>query len=166
MKINEPVTGREISMRDDMIIVSKTDLKGLITYANSAFIEIAGFSEAELIGKNHNILRHPDMPPAAFQDLWDTLRAGKPWTGIVKNRAKNGDHYWVQANVTPLYSNGHIVEYMSVRRRATPEQVRDAELLYAQINQGKLPRAPLWKLFNPVASLKLSHKMIAGGLLL
>ncbi|MEN8177999.1 MAG: methyl-accepting chemotaxis protein [Pseudomonadota bacterium] len=166
MKINEPVTGREIPMRDDMIIVSKTDLKGLITYANSTFMEIAGFSEAELIGKNHNIVRHPDMPAAAFQDLWDTLQAGKPWTGIVKNRAKNGDHYWVQANVTPLYSNGHIAEYMSVRRRATPEQVRGAELLYAQINQGKLPRAPLWKRFNPFASLKLSHKMIAGGLLL
>ncbi|KRT56418.1 PAS domain-containing protein [endosymbiont of Ridgeia piscesae] len=103
MKVNQPVTGVEIPLQEDTIIVSTTDLKGMITSANGAFIEISGFSEAELLGRNHNIVRHPDVPAAAFQDLWDTIKRGHPWTGIVKNRAKSGDHYWVKANVTPIY---------------------------------------------------------------
>jgi methyl-accepting chemotaxis protein len=159
MKINEPVTGREISMRDEMIIVSKTDLKGLITYANSAFIEIAGFSEAELIGKNHNIVRHSDMPAAAFQDLWDTVRAGSPWTGIVKNRAKNGDHYWVKANVTPVYESGRIHEYMSVRIKPTPQEVQDAENLYRAMNSGSYKGEGWLKgMVGKVANLRLMNK--------
>jgi len=97
MKRNFPVTGRENDYPDSITIISTTDIKGIITYANQGFIDIAGFSEEELIGKNHNIVRHPDMPPAAFQHLWDTIKAGQPWRGIVKNRCKNGDHYWVDA---------------------------------------------------------------------
>ena len=102
MKKNLPVTNHEIEYRDDQMIVSETDLKGIITYCNKDFIDISGFTEAELIGKNHNLVRHPDMPPAAFEDLWNTIKAGRPWRGIVKNRAKNGDFYWVEANVTPI----------------------------------------------------------------
>lgn len=136
MKINEPNTGKEIPMPDDMIIVSRTDLKGMITYADSAFVEMAGFSEAELIGKNHNIIRHPDVPAAAFKDLWVTIQAGNPWTGIVKNRAKNGDHYWVKANVIPIFEHGQVKEYMSVRTKPTQDEVRGAESLYAAINGG------------------------------
>ncbi len=136
MKVNQPVTGVEIPLQEDTIIVSTTDLKGMITSANGAFIEISGFSEAELLGRNHNIVRHPDVPAAAFQDLWDTIKKGHPWTGIVKNRAKSGDHYWVKANVTPIYQNGQVVEYMSVRTKPTAEEVEGAEVLYRAINSG------------------------------
>ena len=102
MKINLPVTNNEIPLRDDIMIVSMTDLKGIITYVNKDFLEVSGFTEEELIGKNHNIVRHPDMPVEAFQDLWDVLKAGRPWNGFVKNRCKNGDYYWIEANATPI----------------------------------------------------------------
>ena len=110
MKINEPVTQKEVKMKQGSILVSKTNLKGIITYVNRDFVEISGFSAAELIGKNHNVVRHPDMPAAAFQWLWDDVKAGIPWTAPVKNRAKSGDHYWVMANVSPIYEDGKIVD--------------------------------------------------------
>ena len=137
MKNNQPVTQQEVMMREGSVLVSKTDLKGRITYVNQDFIDISGFSEPELIGKNHNMVRHPDMPPAAFKWLWDDLRAGKPWTAPIKNRCKNGDHYWVIANVSPIYQNGKIVEYMSVRSVPSREQVAEAEKLYTDLNAGK-----------------------------
>ena len=93
MKTNLPVTGVERDYPDDANILSTTDPKGRITYANAEFVEVSGFSEGELLGKSHNIVRHPDMPPAAFENLWSCLKSGKPWMGIVKNRVKNGDHY-------------------------------------------------------------------------
>ena len=93
MKINLPVTQNEVELRDDTLIVSRTDLKGQITYINKDFLDISGFTEDELIGKAHNIVRHPDMPAEAFADFWTTLKAGRPWTGYVKNRCKNGDFY-------------------------------------------------------------------------
>lgn len=136
MKINHPVTDHQVHMREGGVIVSKTNLKGAITYVNQDFIDISGFSEIELMGKNHNMVRHPDMPPVAFQDLWDTVKLGKPWMGIVKNRCKNGDYYWVEANVTPIYSNGQITEYMSVRKIPTQQQIEAAEGLYKQLNAG------------------------------
>ncbi|MDH5353448.1 MAG: methyl-accepting chemotaxis protein [Gammaproteobacteria bacterium] len=136
MKINHPVTDRQVHMREGSVIVSRTDLKGAITYVNQDFLDISGFTEIELMGKNHNIVRHPDMPPAAFQDLWDTVKLGRPWMGIVKNRCKNGDYYWVEANVTPIYSNGQITEYMSVRKIPTSQQIEAAEGLYRQLNAG------------------------------
>jgi len=142
MKINEPVTQREIEFPQGSILVSKTDTKGIITYCNRAFIDISGFAEQELIGKNHNLVRHPDMPAAAFQDLWDTVRAGKPWTGIVKNRAKNGDHYWVKANVSPIYNAGRIQEFISVRSMPSREEIMDAEALYRDINAGSADLGP------------------------
>ena len=145
MKINEPVTQKEVDFPKDSILVSKTDTKGIITYCNRAFIEISGFSEKELMGKNHNMVRHPDMPAAAFKDLWDTVQQDKPWTGIVKNRAKNGDHYWVKANVSPIYQNGRIVEYISVRTEPTREEINGAEALYRELNAGRATLAPSLK---------------------
>ncbi len=137
MKMNLPVTTNEIPVPEGAMLVSKTDLKGIITEANDDFVRVSGFSREELLGKNHNIVRHPDMPPAAFQDLWDTLKAGKLWSGIIKNRTKNGDYYWVEANVTPIREGDRTVGYMSVRYRPTREQVTQASELYRKINEGK-----------------------------
>ncbi|MFZ6752652.1 methyl-accepting chemotaxis protein [Undibacterium sp. Dicai25W] len=123
-------------MSDGQSIVSKTDLKGIITYCNPYFIEISGYEQAELIGKPHNLVRHPDMPEAAFADLWGTIKEGLPWSGIVKNRCKNGDHYWVNANVTPLIENGHVVGYMSVRTKPGRAEVKAAEDLYHRMRTG------------------------------
>ena len=136
MKINQPVTDHQRHMKPGSALISRTDLKGIITYVDQNFIDICGYSEDELMRKNHNIVRHPDMPPAAFQNLWDTIKAGQPWNGIVKNRAKNGDFYWVEANVAPVTRNGQIVEYISVRKEPSPEQISAAENLYRQLNSG------------------------------
>jgi aerotaxis receptor len=143
MKNNGPVTQTESPFPQGKYLVSKTDLKGIITYCNDAFIQISGFEKDELIGKSHNIVRHPDMPPAAFDDLWQTVKAGRPWRGVVKNRCKNGDHYWVDAFVVPLRRDGQTTGYMSVRSMPAREQVRAAEELYQQINAGraKLPKS-------------------------
>jgi len=135
---NQPITNIEHKMKPDDILVSRTDLKGHIIYANKAFCDIAQFSEDELRGKPHNIVRHPDMPAAAFQDLWDTLHAKKPWTGVVKNRCKNGDYYWVLANASPEYdAAGKVKSYISVRTAPTQEQIDAAEQLYRDVNAGK-----------------------------
>ncbi len=142
MKINSPVTQRERTYGDNVTITSLTDLKGTITYANRDFIDISGFSEEELIGKNHNIVRHPDMPPIAFQDLWDTMKKGHSWRGIVKNRCKNGDHYWVDAYVTPVYEGDQVVGYQSVRSRPARHQVKAAEQLYAKLRSDPSTRLP------------------------
>ena len=121
-----PVTHREYDYADGQFIVTKTDLKGRITYANPTFVEISGFTAEELIGASHNIVRHPDMPPVAFADLWKTIKAGKPWRGLVMNRRKNGDHYWVEANVNPLWENGQMVGYVSLRTKPTRAQITAA----------------------------------------
>jgi len=137
MRVNMPVTNTEREMRDGEWIVSKTNLKGIITYVNPYFCEISGFSEKESLKQAHNFIRHPDMPPEAFQDLWDTLKEGRPWSGMVKNRCKNGDHYWVVANATPLRENGQITGYMSVRTKATRSQIENAARLYQEMREGK-----------------------------
>jgi len=137
MKINLPVTQAEKPYPKGKYLVSKTDLKGAITYANEAFVELSGFSNEELIGKNHNLVRHPDMPPQAFEDLWNTVKEGRPWRGIVKNRAKNGDHYWVDAFVVPVRKNDQTLGYMSVRSEPSRQQIQDAERLYKQLNVTK-----------------------------
>jgi aerotaxis receptor len=134
---NLPVTGIEYRMEAGQSIVSKTDTKGRITYVNPAFVEVSGFPEDELLGKAHNIVRHPDMPPEAFADLWRTLQAGEPWTGMVKNRRKNGDFYWVVANVVPVKEDGRVVGYMSVRTAPTREQVAAASELYRKFRAGE-----------------------------
>ena len=138
MRKNYPVNDNEVKVQSDQYLISKTDLKGRIVYANPAFIEISGFSHDELIGKAHNIVRHPDMPPAAFSDLWDTLQAGKPWLGLAKNRRKDGGFYWVQALVTPIVEKGQITGYSSVRVRPTDAQVREASTAYEKLNRNAL----------------------------
>nr|WP_229428914.1 PAS domain-containing methyl-accepting chemotaxis protein [Massilia sp. ST3] len=126
-------------MKEGQSIVSKTDTRGRITYVNPSFVEVSGFDASELLGKAHNVVRHPDMPPQAFADLWRTLQAGEPWTGMVKNRRKNGDFYWVVANVVPVKEDGQLTGYMSVRTAPTREQVRAAEELYRKIRSGEAP---------------------------
>jgi len=123
-------------------IVSKTDMKGAITYANDAFVEISGFTRDELIGKNHNMVRHPDVPSQAFADLWRNLKAGYPWRGIVKNRCKNGDHCWVDAFVGPIRRGSEITGYMSVRRQPQREDIQAAEALYRELNASKAAIKP------------------------
>ncbi|MQY51891.1 PAS domain-containing protein [Rhodocyclus tenuis] len=141
MKKNLPVTQHELPFPKGHYIVSKTDLKGAITYANDAFVELSGFTRDELIGKNHNVVRHPDMPPAAFADLWGTVKDGRPWRGIVKNRCKNGDFYWVDALVVPVRNNNQTTGFMSVRTEPTRQQIADAEALYRRLNAGSVKPA-------------------------
>lgn len=141
MRMNLPVTGREVSYSDSANILSTTDLNGDITYVNPDFIRISGFDEQELLGQHHNVVRHPDMPPEAFADLWSCVRAGRSWMGMVKNRCKNGDHYWISAFVTPISRDGRVVEYQSVRTKPRPEQVAAAEQLYARLRDKRPPAA-------------------------
>lgn len=136
MRLNMPVTSQQYEISDTETIVSTTDLHGNITYANPYFVLVSGFTEAELIGQPQNIVRHPDMPVEAFADLWATIKAGLPWTGMVKNRCKNGDFYWVEANVTPVIEHGKAVGYMSVRTKPTVDQIAGAARLYQDLQKG------------------------------
>ncbi|CAB3801035.1 methyl-accepting chemotaxis protein [Paraburkholderia fynbosensis] len=137
MRNNQPVTGHEYEFPSSHMLVSATDLGGRIQYCNPAFIAVSGFTRDELIGEPHNLIRHPDMPREAFADMWTTIREGRPWTALVKNRRKNGDHYWVRANVTPVVENGAVVGYLSVRVKPEREAVRAAETLYARMRSGE-----------------------------
>jgi len=139
MRQNLPVTQRERTFPANERLISTTDLNSNITYCNDAFVEISGFTREELIGQPHNLVRHPDMPPGVFGHMWDTIKQGKPWMGIVKNRAKNGDYYWVSAYVTPIYENGRVAGYESVRSLPDEAQKRRAEKLYARLREGKAP---------------------------
>lgn len=137
MRTNLPVTTAEYQITDDTLIVSRTDTKGRLTYFNDEFVQAAGFTEAELMGQPHNIIRHPDMPPEAFENLWTTLKAGKPWVGAVKNRRKNGDFYWVLATASPIRENGRVTGYTSVRTRLPADQRAEAERVYALLRAKK-----------------------------
>ena len=136
MRNNTPVTNVEYILMDTQTVVSKTDLKGNITYINQDFIDISGFTAEELIGAPQNIVRHPDMPVEAFADFWQTIKSGKAWTGLVRNRCKNGDHYWVEANAAPMLENGQMVGYTSIRVKPSREQVAAAEKIYRDIKNG------------------------------
>ncbi|MCU9946339.1 methyl-accepting chemotaxis protein [Pseudomonas sp. PDM13] len=156
MKRNLPVSGRAIAFAANANILSTTDLKGVITHVNQDFVDVSGFSRPELIGHSHNLVRHPDMPAAAFAHLWQTLKAGRSWMGLVKNRCKNGDHYWVSAFVTPVVRDGQVLEYQSVRTSPNAEQIHRAEQLYGQLEAGRTPlrlRAP---------QLPLHLRLLAG----
>ncbi|MHB8950884.1 MAG: methyl-accepting chemotaxis protein [Rhodoferax sp.] len=135
MRTNLPVTQREFLFPHGQMVVSTTDLKGRITHCNASFIEISGFTREELLGQPHNLVRHPDMPEEAFRDFWATVSSGQPWTGTVKNRRKNGDHYWVLANATPLLVDGRVTGYLSVRTEASRTQIEAAQALYARMQQ-------------------------------
>ena len=139
MKNNQPVTQHELPFPKGSYLVSVTDMKGIITSANDQFVRLSGFSHDELIGTSHNIVRHPDMPPQAFADLWHTIKQNRPWRGLVKNRAKSGDFYWVDAFVVPVRKNGQISGYMSVRSEPTREQIHVAEQRYRQLNESGAP---------------------------
>src|SRR5690606_36442424 len=136
MRRNLPVTGNEVMLGDGCTIVSKTNTKGVIEEINQDFLDISGYVTAELVHKAHNIIRHPDMPEAAFSDLWKDLKAERPWVGMVKNRCKNGDHYWVESHFAPRYEDGRLIGYMSVRQKATRQAIADAEKAYAAIGKG------------------------------
>jgi aerotaxis receptor len=138
MRNNQPVTQQEYDYPASQMLVSATDLKGRIQYCNPTFIAVSGYTRDELIGKAHNIIRHPDMPPEAFADLWKTIAEGRPWTALVKNRRKNGDYYWVRANVTPIEERGTVVGYLSVRMKPSRDEIRAADALYAKMREGTL----------------------------
>ncbi len=139
MKKNLPVTDQERVLESHERIISSTNLKGIIEHVNQDFLNVSGFTEEELLHKNHNVVRHPDMPPAAFQVLWNYLKEGKQWKGVVKNRCKNGDYYWVDAFVTPVTENGKVVGYESVRYKPKKDAVERAEKVYGRLNKNKPP---------------------------
>ncbi|MGE5466428.1 MAG: Cache 3/Cache 2 fusion domain-containing protein [Ignavibacteria bacterium] len=151
MRTNLPVTQNEVVLGDDTLIVSKTDLKGRITYVNKGFLDISGYTEEELIGEPHNVVRHPDMPVEAFADLWKVLQDGRPWVGYVKNRCKNGDFYWVEAHASPIWDGEQITGYMSVRYKPPRDKVEAAENAYRLFREKR------------AGSLRISEGWVAGS---
>jgi len=160
VKKNLPVTDNENDYSSHMRIVSTTDLKGITTYVNDDFKSISGFSEEDLIGKSHNIVRHPDMPPAAFANLWDTIKIGKPWMGMVKNRCKNGDYYWVDAFVTPMMDGDTITGYQSVRMKPEKKHVDRADIFYKTLWKP----ASVWKKLLSACQFGLMGKIVLSVL--
>ena len=156
MKINLPVTGRNVDIAQDANILSTTDLGSSITYANQDFIDVSGYSREELLGAPHNLLRHPDMPSAAFAHMWQTLKSGRSWMGMVKNRCKNGDHYWVSAYASPVTRDGVAVEYQSVRTRPDARRVMAAERVYARLRTGT-------RRIRPVLEMPLKLSLVTGA---
>lgn len=122
---------KEYILKDDDFLVSQTDSKGTILFANDDFCKVAGYTLEELVGQPHNIVRHPDMPKAAFRDLWDTVKRNEIWTGYVKNASKDGGYYWVYATVYPLYDKvKNEMTYLSCRRKPSQEEITDIQALY------------------------------------
>jgi aerotaxis receptor len=157
MRDNGPVTQQEFVLPPGRTLVSVTDLQGRIVYCNKTFCDTAGYSEAELLGQPHNLVRHPDMPAEGYRDLWATIEQGRPWTGVVKNRRKNGDHYWVRAHATPVRRDGRVVGYLSVRTTPSRAEIDGAEALYAAMRE-EARRGPL------VTALSGGKLRRAGGL--
>ena len=139
MRSNTPVTQQRVHIPRDATLMSTTDPDSRVTYANEAFLAVSGFCREELVGEPHNLVRHPDMPEAAFADMWATLRAGLSWSALVKNRSKSGDHYWVRANATPVRREGRLVGYLSVRTCPGDEEVAHAEAAYQALREGEAP---------------------------
>ncbi|AXS80463.1 Cache 3/Cache 2 fusion domain-containing protein [Dechloromonas sp. HYN0024] len=154
MSVNQALTDRAVEVQPNCLIVSKTDLEGRITYVNQEFLEVSGFTEDDLIGHGHNAVRHSDMPAEVFADLWNDLKAQRPWVGVVKNRCKNGDHYWVEAHITPIWEGDQITGYLSVRRQPTQDQIDTAEAAYQALREGRS------------AGWTIKHgKIVSGGLI-
>jgi aerotaxis receptor len=165
MRVNMPVTQKEHQLKEGAFIVTTTDLRGVITYVNEEFIRISGFSEAELVGQPHNMVRHPDMPAAAFEDLWRTVKTGKGWQGMVKNRCKNGDFYWVDASVTPIVEQGQTVGYVSIRSKPTLSQIAEAERMYDRARAGQPMEDPELKAWDPFPDLGLRGRVWSAAAL-
>jgi len=167
MRQNLPVTSKERTFAAEQRLISATDVQGNIQFCNDAFVEISGFTREELIGQPHNLVRHPDMPEPIFASMWDYLKKGQCWMGIVKNRCKNGDYYWVNAYVTPVLQHGKVVGFESVRVRPTAEQVSRAERVYQQIKEGKSVSAHslahAWQL--PVGIAAILAVTVGAGML-
>jgi len=151
---NSQVINEEVFFDEDKELVSTTDLRGVTTYANDVFCNVAGYEEGELVGKNHNMVRHPDMPAAAFKDLWDHLKLGNSWRGVVKNRCKDGRYYWVDAYVTPIKENGKVVGYQSVRVKPSNELKQRAQRIYDAVNSGNA---------SDVTEMSSTKKQLATG---
>jgi len=160
MRKNYPVASNERRFSTEVKLISATDLKGRITYCNDAFVDVSGYQRDELLGQPHNVVRHPDMPAEAFATMWRYLKAGRPWLGMVKNRCKNGDYYWVSAYVTPLLEKGKVIGYESVRSCPRREDVGRAETYYQQVRERG--SQPVWYqrcvglCLMPLASLLLA----------
>lgn len=136
MRKNYPVYNKRYPVHSHQTLISITDLKGRITYCNDDFIEVSGFTKEEMYGKAHNIVRHPDVPKEIFHNFWQVINKGGIWTGIIKNRRKNGEYYWVRANATALIRDGKPIGYLSVRTSPTPEEIKEAERVYEKIGPG------------------------------
>src|SRR5690606_8073347 len=137
MRKNLPVTQKEIQLRDEQRLITATDRNGVITYCNDAFADISGFTREELLGQPHNLIRHPDVPSAVFAHLWSYLKQGRSWMGIVKNRTKSGDHYWVNAFITPIREGDQVVGFESVRVKATPAEIARTVAFYQRLDKGR-----------------------------
>ncbi len=150
MRNNQPVTRTEYTVKQDQRLISSTDTQGNIRHCNDDFVEVSGFTREELIGQPHNLIRHPDMPPSVFENMWSHLKAGESWMGLVKNRRKNGDYYWVSAYVTPITKNGKVVGYESVRVKPKSKDIERATRVYQRINEGKSPLPPVKQVLHLV----------------
>ncbi|KAF0192512.1 MAG: aerotaxis receptor [Gammaproteobacteria bacterium] len=161
MKNNQPVTGVEQHLDRGKVLISATDLKGVVTYVNDDFVSVSGFSRDELLGQSHNIVRHPDVPPGVYADFWGNLIAGRQWLGVIKNRCKSGDHYWVEAYVCPLYDDRQqVVGYQSVRTPADRDDIRRTEAVYARLH-GSGPRIPSYSDSSLRSKIGLSMLLVA-----
>ena len=156
MKRNQHTIDQEVLVQANEELVSTTDLRGVITYVNDAFIRVSGFNKEELIGKNHNLVRHPDMPKKAFADMWQKIQAGRSWRGIVKNRCKDGSYYWVDAFVTPIIEGGKVTGYQSVRKRPDASHKQKAQSFYQALNRGA----------TNTFAISFNHKLIAAAVLI
>ncbi|BFT31797.1 PAS domain-containing methyl-accepting chemotaxis protein [Alteromonas sp. D210916BOD_24] len=162
MRNNQPVTQKEYKFPEHHRLISSTDRRGVIQHCNQEFMEASGYSREELVGKNHNLIRHPDMPPAVFKEMWQTLESGKCWLGIVKNRRKNGDHYWVSAFVTPVFEGSAISGYESVRVPASPAEIARASAVYQRLQKGQSPVGLTQKVTQVVE--RVWPTLLLGGL--
>ncbi|HJV21407.1 MAG TPA: PAS domain-containing methyl-accepting chemotaxis protein, partial [Holophagaceae bacterium] len=162
MRNNQPVTQVRREIVEGAFVVSTTDLKGNITSVNDEFIRISGFSQGELVGSPHNLIRHPDMPPAAFEGLWATVKRGEMWHGIVKNRCKDGGYYWVDACVAPIVEGGHTTGYLSVRSRPTEAQIEEAEAIYRSVRAGLSMDRAFRKPWVPFPNLGLRARLVGS----
>ncbi|MCV6608092.1 MAG: PAS domain-containing protein [Campylobacterales bacterium] len=166
--MSESENTNEIEIGEGTFLITRTDLNGAITYANEDFCSITGYQREDLIGQNHNIIRHPDMPLAVFADLWKTIKSNKKWKGFIKNKTKDDKFYWVEAEVSPFVKNGRHIGYKSIRKRAPKEVIKQAEIKYSNIRKDETGEFNSWtiekenyKRFDALSKkLKLSKKQL------